>query len=160
MTVSGNTTLVFSAKKDETVVYWLPVIVPVAETGINYKKPIVATEDFVKQALAEAQEAVQLCAEVKAQADAGEFKGDKGDKGDVGATGPIPTFKVEKGTHFDEYGNISVETVQSDDVVTLIFDYLRGKTGDVNMTLNGSKLANIDLSLDGTTLTITAEIKS
>lgn len=75
MTFRGNTVLVFCATAGDEKVIWLPVIVPVAETGIDYKKVATASEDFLKEVLAASGQAVQICECIEQRADNGEFNG-------------------------------------------------------------------------------------
>lgn len=81
MTFRGNTVLVFYATSDSEKVIWLPVIVPVAETGIDYKKVATASEEFLKEVLEASGEAVRICERIEQRADNGEFNGKDGSDG-------------------------------------------------------------------------------
>lgn len=78
MTYAGNTILVFYATDGKSTTAWLPVIVPVAETGVDYKRVATASEDFLKDVLKATGEAVRICTEVKEQAENGDFDGQDG----------------------------------------------------------------------------------
>lgn len=78
MAYRGNTILVFYATDGDSTTAWLPVIVPVAETGVDYKQVATASEDFLKEILKTTGEAVKICQEVQKQAEAGAFNGADG----------------------------------------------------------------------------------
>lgn len=75
MTYVGNTTLVFYAADANTRTAWLPVIVPVAETGVDYHKVTTVTEDTLREILQTTSEAVEICRGIEERADNGEFNG-------------------------------------------------------------------------------------
>ncbi len=81
MTFRGNTVLVFYAINGDEKVVWLPVIVPVAETGIDYKKVATASEEFLKEVLEASGKAVQICENIEKKAQDGEFNGKDGENG-------------------------------------------------------------------------------
>lgn len=76
MTLKGNTILVFYAENSTTKTVWLPVIVPITETSVNYYSPAVATEDMLRETLEAAAAAAAYCAEVEQKAEDGDFNGD------------------------------------------------------------------------------------
>lgn len=58
MTFAGNTSLVFYAIDGDSKTVWSPVIVPIAATGVDYKKAAMASSDLLYEAVAKAQEAL------------------------------------------------------------------------------------------------------
>lgn len=76
MAYRGNTVLVFYAVNGDVTVPWLPVIVPIAATGIDYAKVATASEDFLKQVLSQASEASSICKRIEERAESGEFNGE------------------------------------------------------------------------------------
>lgn len=76
MTYKGNTYLVFYAEQGGVQTVWLPVVVPVAETGVDYMKAASASEDIIRQMLEAAQEAAKACHEVEQKAKNGDFNGE------------------------------------------------------------------------------------
>ncbi len=79
MTVAGNTYLVFyatyGAGESEIKTVWSPVVVPVASTGIDYRKVAVASPDVLEQVITEAGEAIRIAQSVRDDADNGNFDG-------------------------------------------------------------------------------------
>lgn len=75
MTYAGNTILVFYAEDSNGRTAWLPVIVPIAETGVNYHKVATVTEDTLREILRTTGEAVEICRGIEGRADNGEFNG-------------------------------------------------------------------------------------
>jgi hypothetical protein len=76
MTYKGNTYLVFYAEQDGVQTVWTPVVVPVAETGVDYMKAATASEDIIRQMLEATQEAAKACLAVETKAKNGEFNGE------------------------------------------------------------------------------------
>ncbi len=79
MTVAGNTYLVFYATYGEgesaIKTVWAPIVVPVASTGIDYRKVAVASPDVLEQVITEAGEAIRIAQSVREDADKGVFDG-------------------------------------------------------------------------------------
>lgn len=76
MTYRGNTFLTFYAENNGIVTAWLPVVVPVAATGVDYVKAAMASEDIIRQMLDATRQAAAQAENVRQRADNGEFKGD------------------------------------------------------------------------------------
>lgn len=81
MCYRGNTILVFFAAEPNKTTAWLPVIIPVAATSLDYHEVAKASEDFLRQVLEEAQEAQEICQQIAAAAERGDFDGKDGEDG-------------------------------------------------------------------------------
>ncbi len=79
MTFAGNTYLVFyatyGAGESTIKTVWSPVVVPVASTGIDYRKVAVASPDVLEEVITEAGEAIRIARELREEADNGNFDG-------------------------------------------------------------------------------------
>lgn len=84
MTHAGNTELVFFAEGNEVVTVWLPVILLVTATGVDYRKVAMASPDLLNQAIRDSTEAVRIAKSIEQRADEGEFIGKQGEKGETG----------------------------------------------------------------------------
>ena len=76
MTYKGNTYLTFYAEESGVQTVWLPVVVPVAETGVDYMKAATASEDVIRQMLEATQKAAGICERIQQEAEDGKFNGD------------------------------------------------------------------------------------
>ena len=75
MTYKGNTYLTFYAEESGVQTVWLPVVVPVAETGVDYMKAATTSEDVIRLMLEAAQKAASVCEQIQQEAENGEFNG-------------------------------------------------------------------------------------
>lgn len=79
MTLEGNTYLVFYAVSgsgdDEVKTVWAPVVVPIASTGVDYKKVAMASPDVLEKVMTESAEAIRIAREIEQKQTAGELDG-------------------------------------------------------------------------------------
>lgn len=79
MTLEGNTYLVFYAVSgsgsDEVKTVWSPVVVPIASTGVDYKKVAMASPDVLEKVMTESAEAIKIAREIEDKQASGELDG-------------------------------------------------------------------------------------